>query len=198
MYEDFEPRPEVYRIADESTYKNLLVKIANDNTEATEEQIRTIWAATFDKPYKGRWQEELTMFFANRDSNNLKSIFLSLAILGCFLCLLGIISLATMNVRKKTKEICIRKIFGASSRQILLKMNESFVVILGISLVTGVILGILLSDTVLSMIYAFHTEVSILNALTIGLLVILTAILFISLAVFRPISTNLTEAMANE
>lgn len=196
LYEDYVPRPEVYITTAETNYNHVLVKVGNTQTDETEKKIKAIWADNFDAPYRGTWQEDLTNSTARRDSRNLKSIFLSLATLGCFLCLLGIISLATMNVKKKTKEICIRKVLGASYRQILLKVNRSFIVILIISLISGVGLGVLLSDAVMNMIYAFHTEVSIMYAAGIGMAVVLTAILFISLAVSKPVNANPSEGLS--
>jgi len=194
MYEDFVPRPEVYFMGDEESYHYLLTKV--DDQEKAEASIKAIWAENFDTPYLGRWQADLTIAFASRDSQNLKSIFLSLATLGCFLCLLGIISLATMNVKKKTKEICIRKILGASYSQILMKVNKSFIVILFISLISGVGLGVFLSDTVLGLIYKFHIDASIMYATGIGLAVVLIAILFISLAVSKPVNANPSEGLS--
>jgi ABC-type antimicrobial peptide transport system permease subunit len=194
LYEDFVPRPEVYFMGEEAHYRYLLAKVGDQ--EAAEASVKVIWAENFDTPYLGRWQEDLTLASASRDSQNLKSIFLSLATLGCFLCLLGIISLATMNVKKKTKEICIRKILGASYGQILMKVNRSFIVILLISLISGVGLGVLLSDAVMGMIYKFHIDASIMYASGIGLAVVLVAILFISLAVTKPVNANPSEGLS--
>jgi putative ABC transport system permease protein len=195
LYEDYVPRPEVYFLGDEADYKYMLVKV-NDKEEA-EADMKAVWAENFDTPYIGRWQEDITIAFASRDSQSLKSIFLILATLGCFLCLLGIISLATMNVKKKNKEICIRKVLGASYTQILMKVNKSFIVILIISLISGVGLGVFLSDAVMSMIYKFHVEASILYSTAIGLAVVLIAILFISLAVSKPVTANPSEGLSN-
>lgn len=199
VYSDYSSLlPEIFLISPDSLHKRIIVKVEGDNPEQVEREIKERWAALFDTPYKGRWQKDITTFFAVRESRNMKSIFLSLAIMGSILSLIGIFSIAALNVNRKIKEISIRKILGAPFINILTRINHSFIIILGVSLVLGVGLGFLLSDAILGTIYKFHTPVPILHSLGLGIGVTLLAAVFITIAVHKRINANPADGLRVE
>lgn len=198
IYFDYKPTPMVYFPASVEQYDLVLAKTAEGNTDELEKEIQAIWAGLFDTPYRGKPQSHVSSFYATRDARNLKLIFSSIAVLGSMLSLIGIFSLAALNVTKRLKEISIRRVLGATINQVMLIINKSFIVMLAVALLVGVAGGLLLSEAVLQMIYKFYLSGSIVDSIGIGLLVVLVATIFISLAAIRPVLANPSEGLRDE
>ncbi|MEM8893759.1 MAG: FtsX-like permease family protein, partial [Bacteroidota bacterium] len=198
IYYDYRPTPMIYLPTPESKYDVIIAKTSNGQTDQLERELQAVWANMFDTPYRGKPQTMVSSFYASRDARNLKLIFTSIAILGSMLSLIGIFSLASLNVSKRTKEISIRKVLGATIQQIMLVVNRSFLKLLGLALIIGVAVGMWLSEAVLEMIYMFYQSGSIFESVGIGMVVIAVAILFISLAAFRPVMANPSEGLRTE
>lgn len=92
-------------------------------------------------------------------NNNIKILFLFLAVIAVILSSIGQFSLVTLNLKKRQKEIGVRKIMGASSAQITLRISREFLIILIISSVLGSSAGVFLSELLLSSIWSYHTDV---------------------------------------
>ncbi len=199
VYENALYKPEVYLMGADSVFNRLLVRIDDSQSiDQVEARFKAVWVEMFESPFGGEWQHQSSGFYAIRDSNNLKSIFLAMAALGCFLSLIGIFSLASINVVKKTKEISIRKTLGASFTQVNLAVNKSFTIILVVALFVGTVLGYVISEGVLQTIYKYYASVSIINSVVIGLGIVLAAFVFILAATMRPMKANPSEGLRSE
>ncbi len=144
VYVDYSPEPIIYSTIADTAYKKLVIQTAGIDQKDVESEISALWANTIDRPFSKRWQDDIAYGDSMKDSNRLKTLFLWLSILGCLLSLIGIMSLASLNVAKKTKEISIRKVLGASLSQIIVSVNKPFIKILGLSLIADVLLLVIL------------------------------------------------------
>ena len=180
VYEDYSPEPSVVGLAKEEEFTHLIVKSETGNLEDLNDQISEVWSGLKDDPYEGKLQKDFALGHAGRDTENLQKIFLGVAVLSVLLSLIGIFSLSKMNVAKRTKEITIRKVLGASLRDIMMAVNKSFTYILLIALLLGCALGYLISDSVLKMIYLFYVDISVVTSLLSGALIILISIFVLS------------------
>jgi putative ABC transport system permease protein len=198
IYYDYKPTPMVYFPASTEEYDVVLAKTDGGKTDELEKEIQAVWAGLFDTPYRGKPQSHVSSFFASRDARNLKLVFTGIAVLGSMLSLIGIFSLAALNVNKRLKEISIRRVLGASINQVMLIINKSFITMLSVALLVGVVGGLWLSEAVLQMIYKFYLSGSLVDSIGIGLLVVLVAAIFISLAAIRPVLANPSEGLRDE
>jgi len=112
------------------------------------------------------------------------------ALLSGFLSVVGVFSLAKLNVAKRVKEITIRKVLGASVREILVVINRSFTIVFIIALVVGTSLGFLISNAVLDMIYKFHVSVSIPISILTGVGIVLASLTLLSAVALGPANSN--------
>ena len=179
VYEDAILEPSIIGLAKESSFRHMVVRTTGDVNELNSE-LRSIWSQYIDRPYTGRFQEDVALGTAGRDSKNLQTIFLSVALLSGFLSIVGIFSLAKLNITKRIKEITIRKVLGATIKELLFSINRSFAWMLMIALVFGCGLGYLISEGVLSLIYKYYVDVSIFSSLACGLGVEVLSIIILS------------------
>lgn len=198
VYEDSELTPVVIALDDKEALPHLLVKATDANLEEVEAELKAIWGELIDQPYNGQLQKDLALGQAGRDTKNLQKIFMAMALLGGFLSVVGIFSLAKLNVAKRIKEISIRKVLGATLRELLLVINRSFSFVLIIALIAGSTLGYFISDAVLGMIYSKYINVSPFTSLLSGAFIVIVSIAMITSAVFVPANSNPVSGLRDE
>ena len=198
VYEDSELRPSVYSLTDDKNLRHLVVKVNSGDLEDVDAKLRAIWSKHLDKPYDGQLQEELALGEAGRDTRNLQKIFIAMAILGGFLSIVGIFSLAKLNVAKRIKEISVRKVLGASLKELLYTINRSFVIVLSIAMIVGCGLGYFISDAVLGLIYKYYIDVSAITISISGVFIVVISLLIITGAIVAPANANPVTGLREE
>lgn len=182
--------PTVIALSDNKENEHLIVKVSGRNLNEVEDQLKSIWSKHVDEPYAGVHQKDFAFGPLGRDSKNLQKIFLAMAVLSAFLSIVGIFSLAQINVARRIKEISIRKVLGASFKELLLTVNRSFTFILLTALILGSALGYLVSDQVLGLIYKYHAAASVPVSLLSGAFVVLLSLIIIAKVVLTPANAN--------
>ena len=190
--------PTVIGLSEPDEYVHMVVKSEGKSLDDVEAQLRAIWSDHIDEPYEGVRQKDFAFGSLGRDSKNIQQIFLTMAILSGFLSIAGIFSLAKVNVAKRIKEISIRKVLGASTRELVLTVNRSFMFILMAAMLVGGALGYLISDQVMGLIYKYHVTPSVLVSLICGAFVVIFSILIISNVVKMPLKSNLVQGLRDD
>lgn len=128
--------PQIFMLASNKTKTgNLVIRTAPNKAEGVQEELVAIWNDKYPTiPFQGGM---LLKDGAYQTSLDIRNIFMFLTIMTILLSCLGVYTLAALNVRKRLKEIGIRKILGSSVLQIMKKLNREFFVILLISAVIG-------------------------------------------------------------
>jgi ABC-type antimicrobial peptide transport system permease subunit len=191
--------PEVYMPINEDDYEILIVR-ANDSSEKEVYAfLEESWKDLIpDRPFTGKYQDDLAYGYAMQDNSNMQQIFYALAILGGILSLTGIFALSSLNVTKRFKEIGIRKVMGASSRKIIVQLNTGFFWTLIISSIAGSVLGYVITNLVLSIIYKYHIEVGAGIMIAGGFIVIASALITTTFTIFKAANTNPAFILRNE
>lgn len=187
--------PTVIALSDKTQHEHLVVKVTGGNLDEVESRLKTIWNEHVDEPYTGVRQKDFALGAPGQDSKSLQKIFMAMAVLSGFLSIVGIFSLAQLNVAKRVKEISIRKVLGASLRELLFTINKSFTLMLVTASLLGSALGYLVSGQVLGLIYKYHVEPSILVSLLCGVLTILFSMIVVSNVVRVPANSNLVNGL---
>lgn len=125
-------------------------------------------------------------------------IFFFLTVLGCLLSASGIYSLASLNIEKRTKEIGIRKVLGASIISIVQLINKEFVIILLAAMIFGGAGGYALTNALLNEIYATHIDVGVFTIILCGLLIFFIGIGTTSGTILRAAYANPVETLKDE
>ncbi|MES2829966.1 MAG: ABC transporter permease [Bacteroidota bacterium] len=121
--------PTIYKVADlggTSSTNNMLVRFDSDNYKNFVKSIEAEWKKLYpDFPMKyvtveDAFQESL------KSTKRLMQIVILFSTLSVILSLLGLFALSTFVAKRRTKEIAIRKILGASNIQIVNMLNRSF------------------------------------------------------------------------
>jgi ABC-type antimicrobial peptide transport system permease subunit len=108
------------------------------------------------------------------------SIAFFLVFIAVLLSAAGLYSLVSLRIIHRTKEIGIRKIFGASIAEVIRQLNFEFLVILAIGYLAGIVAGYFLNVALMDSIWEYFTD---LTALTFIIpLLIIFAVSFITVS----------------
>ena len=97
------------------------------NVQQTVEQVQDTWKQAFpDQPFDHFFLDEFfnRQYVSYQQNNKVFGLFTALAI---FIASLGLFGLATYTVVRRTKEIGIRKVLGASVSNILILLSQEYI-----------------------------------------------------------------------
>ncbi|MCK5368120.1 MAG: ABC transporter permease [Cyclobacteriaceae bacterium] len=188
-----------YRAAKPEQYHLLIARVGENDLESTRDYIETKWKELYPhKPFESQSQEEIVFNGAMETNRNLTQIFLFITLLGCLLSASGIYSLANLNIEKRTKEIGIRKVLGATIANIIRLINKEFAIILVLAMIFGGLGGYFLTNILLKEIYATHIEVGFITVALCGLFVFIIGISTTSGTIFRAAVANPATTLRDE
>jgi len=191
--------PEVYIPVEEDKYQMLVIKAKDGAEQEVFDYLAESWKSVIpDRPFTGRFQEDLTVGNAMSENNNMKQVFFALAILGGMLSITGIFALSSLYVSRRFKEIGIRKVMGATSQRILIQLNTGFFWTMLIASVAGAILGYVLTNQILGIMYKYHISVGVLTLIFGSLFVLIVALLTTSLTILSAANTNPAYILRDE
>ncbi len=180
-------------------YQTMVIRTDSKTILETQAYVEEQWKKISPgKPFQSKLQGDIIFNEANGYNTNLSQIFLFLTILGCLLSASGIYSLARLNVQKRTKEIGVRKVLGASVTSVIQLVNREFVAVLLLAMTVGGAGGFFLTDALLDNLYVQHIEVGITPVVLCGMLIFLIGISTTSGTIFKAAQANPTESLRSE
>jgi ABC-type antimicrobial peptide transport system permease subunit len=189
----------VFIVAQPATYKMMVVRTSPDDILIVRAYLESKWKDMFlGKPFESNLQEDIVYEEANGYNTNLRQIFFFITLLGCLLSGSGIYALASLNVQKRTKEIGVRKVLGASVASIIQLLNREFAIILALAALLGSGGGYFLTTALLSDLYAQHIEIGSVTIVCCSLIVFIIGISTTSTTIFRTATANPAESLRND
>ena len=134
------------------------------------------------------------MFDQEQQLGRLFTLFAGLTI---FIACLGLLGLAAYTVERRTKEIGIRKVLGASVSMIVTMLSQDFVKLILIALLIAVPIGYYAMQRWLQD-FAYRTDISWWVFLVSGMGVLILTLLTISFQSIRAALANPVDALRNE
>ena len=178
-------------------YKHLLVKVKPQNIAETIGFIGEQWKEVsggipFEYMFLDQQYDQL--YKSEQQSGKL---FIAFSLVAVFISLLGLFGLSSFSVERRTREIGLRKILGASMQSILLHVSRGFLLLLIIAFLISLPLGYYFMNTWMSN-FAFRTNIGPELFLLAGLFNILLGMFTIAYHSLRVSGTNPVEALRSE
>ena len=124
LHSEIEP---LLLVNDPSLYRYILIKLDSGDIPSTLANIEITWKSFFpDTPFEYHFLDEAygRLYRTEQRMGTLFNYFTGLAI---FISCLGLFGLASFMAEKRTKEIGIRKILGASISGVVILLNKEFI-----------------------------------------------------------------------
>jgi putative ABC transport system permease protein len=150
-----------------------------------------------DKPFNGDYQDQL-LKESKSVNDNIVIIFSFLGILAIILSAIGLFTLVSLDVHKRTKEIGIRKVLGASIPTLIHLINKHFLIMLSIASVLGTLAAYFTIDGLIASIFTYYKEIDAITVI-LPILVIFAISIFISSSrIFGSAKQNPVESLRYE
>jgi putative ABC transport system permease protein len=189
-------RPMAFVVLGDSWNEWIFVKIIGKNTPATIEYIRKTWEKYSNESFKPKFLDDsLTNLY--RNENNLAKLISIFGLVIIIIAIMGVYGLVVFNARYKSKEISLRKVNGASVKEIMLMLNRSVLIQLAIAFVVAVPLAYYIVHRWLEQ-FAYKVPIYWWVFILAGLLVLAITVIIVSWQSYKAANANPVEAIKNE
>jgi ABC-type antimicrobial peptide transport system permease subunit len=150
-----EIRPTLFRLADESDLSYLTMRVTPGSEQETYGYLQAQWQKLFPEvPFDGGFQEDVWGIYFHRvdRSEQFNKVVATIAVL---LASMGLYGLVTINVSGRSKEFSIRKVLGASVRNIATVIINQYVVLIAIALLIGIPASYAFTQAYLHMLFSY-------------------------------------------
>ena len=148
----------------------------------------------FPFEYQFADQEFGKKFLTEELINKITNIFAALAI---FICCIGLAGLASFTIEKRIREIGIRKVLGATVRQLLMLISAEFLRLVSIAFVIAVPLTWWLMSNWLQK-YTYRIDISMWLFGAVGCIILLLTLAVVSLNTMRAAVNNPIKSLRTE
>lgn len=178
-------------------YNYLMVKIAPNSTTQTLSALGNIWDEIAPhRPFEFEFlNQQLNSLYQNEiRSRNLLGLFSVMAI---FIACLGLIGLSSFLIERRSKEIGIRKVLGASIANIVGLLSTDFIKLVGIGFIIGAPIAWFIMDSWLSN-FAFRIHIGFGVFFIVALLASIVALVTVSWQSISAALANPVDSLQSE
>ena len=190
--------PTMIRISGTDQYYNLAVRSEPEDQAAILDYINQTWKKLApNQIFGGRTQEDLLEEEKEVNTGILK-VCVFLAIVAILMSLTGMYNLVSLDIIKRTKEVGIRKIQGASVPLLTFLLSRKFIIVLLIASVLGCTGGYFMSEMLMDSIWDYYVDITADIMLLSMIIIIASTLLTISTKVFRAAMRNPADSLRYE
>lgn len=190
--------PTLLRLAEKERLRMMTVRASTENLKSVNEYLEKEWKELLPNyPYEGFFQEEM-MSEAKSINKNIKNIYLFLAVVATLLSVVGLYSMVSLMVIRRTKEIGIRKVTGAETTRIIIILMRTFLIIITIATVFGLVTGYYLSRIMMESIWDLYADANLITFILPAVLIISLTLITMSGKIFEAASRNPAESLRYE
>ena len=189
-------QPLAFAVFDKSWMHWFFIKISGQNVPGTIETIKNTWKKYSDEEFNLKFLDaSLDELYKNE--SNLAKLISIFGLVIIVIAIMGVYGLIVFNARYKSKEIALRKVNGASVREIMLMLNSTILIQLIIAFLVAVPLSYYIVHRWLQQ-FAYKTPIYWWIFLLAGLLVLIITVLTVSWQSRKAATANPVEAIKNE
>lgn len=189
--------PLVFTMKNDKSYACFYIKIRPNTNTASLKYIQQTFKNTFPlSPYSYVFKNDENIKSYESEAK-WKQIILFGAIITIFISCIGLFGLSVLSAEKRTKEIGVRKVLGASVRGIVTTLSKDFIKLVGISLIIAMPAAYMVGNKWLNN-YPYRITQSWWLFAIAAILVILIALLTISFQAIKTAIANPVESLRTE
>lgn len=194
LREDVEP---LALFIDPDMYNFLLIKLAPENIRENLASLESVWNEIAPhRPFEFEFMDQQlsTLYESEVRTRNLLSLFSTLAIL---IACLGLIGLSSFLIERRSKEISIRKVLGASVSSIVALLSTDFLKLVGVGFIIGAPIAWYIMDKWLTN-FAFRIDIGVGIFLFVALIACFIALMTVSLQSIKAALSNPVDSLKSE
>ncbi len=192
-------RPLVFFAAKANNYNYLLAKVDPNSVSSGIKDLESSWKSLF--PYAGLSYFQQNEVFDNFNSSVLKlaNAFGYISGLALLIACMGLYGLAAQHFARRLKEISVRKVLGASVKQVVLLVNREFIILLAIAGVLSTVICFSIAQLAIGQAQEFigNYQPKILSYVLANLIVVFTAAIAVGRQSWKVANVQLSHSLKN-
>jgi len=190
--------PMMFRRGVNDRMRTLVVRASEENLREVNQYLESEWKELVPNyPYEGVFQDD-EMDEARDINKNIKNVYIFLAFIATILSAIGLYTLVSLSIIRRTKEIGVRKVMGASVPLIIRVLNREYLIMLSIACMGGSLSGYFLSKMMMESIWEVFTDISILCYMIPIVLIFVVAGITTGSKVYSAATKNPTDSLRYE
>lgn len=191
-------RPTIFSVAPKENFQFVSIKAQPGSELQTLKALQGQWAKLFpETPFQGGHQEDVWGFYFQEIGIHGK-VWRAFATIAVLLASLGLYGLITLNVAGRTKEFSIRKVLGASAKNITVKIADQYLILFAVALVLGAPVSHVLMKMTMNMAYAVHMPIDY-SSVTIAVIILIFVLLAtVSTQIRKVVKANPVQGLKTE
>jgi putative ABC transport system permease protein len=177
-------------------FSRISIRINGDTRKGFDE-VQAMWKKHFPTSVLQYSFYEDSLARQYQAESRFSGIFLVFSAVSLAIACLGLFALVSYTVERRSKEIGIRKVLGASVSNILSMLSTEFLILVALSAFVAVPVGYYFMNEWLTG-FAYHVSLNALMFITAGVLVLVVAWATVSLRTFRAASSNPVQSLRSE
>lgn len=191
-------QPCALRLTDPEQFRYLIVRTDLRNVAASNDFLRATWQRLAPNvPYAGFYQDEV-LAEALQVNASIKLLFIYISIAAIAIAAMGLFALSSLIIVKRTKEIGIRKVLGASVAHVAQLLNRQIVAVLALAAILATLGGYFSLGSLLGSIFAYHVNLQAWHFVLAGAIIFMIGLVTVSSQVYRVATANPVEALRYE
>ena len=190
--------PVMFKLGMKDQMDIMVVNANIENLEKVNSSIKKEWEQNIlNAPYAGFYQTERNVEIKQTNMALIK-ILLFLGLISIFLSMVGLYSMVSLNIIKRTKAIGVHKVFGAPMFKIVRAINNEFIYIVLIGSILGSLIGAASSISFLNSIYAYHIDINIVGVIAPVICILIISIITSWGKVYKAANLNPVDSLKYE
>ena len=191
--------PIFYRLADDRyRTSSFLVRVAPGKRQKVYQYLEDEWNKLVpDRPFFGI-EGDVYIEASKYISKNILSISFFLVLIATLLSVAGLYSQVSLRIIQRTKEIGIRKIFGASIPGVIKILNNEFLVILATGSIIGITAGYYSNVALMDSIWEYFTDLTVFTFIIPVISIFTVSVITVSGKVYYASTRNPVHSLKNE
>jgi len=175
----------------------FFIKLSGNDVPGAIESIKKTWEKYSDEDFDIKFLDATIMDKLYKNETNLAKLISMFGLITILIAIMGVYGLVVFNTRYKSKEIAIRKVNGASIKEIILMLNRTVLIQLSIAFVVAVPLSYYIVHRWLQQ-FAYKIPIYWWIFLLAGLLVFVITVVTVSWQSRKAATANPVDAIKNE
>ena len=189
--------PQVFTMKKDNSYGQVFIKIKPNTAASSLKTIQTTFKQLFPlNPYSYTFMNDENRKYYDAEAK-WKQIMLFSAILTIFISCIGLFGLSVLSAEKRTKEIGIRKVLGASVRGVVTILSKDFLKLVGIALIIAIPAAYIVGNKWLEN-YPYRITISWWLFVSAAVMVILIALITVSFQAIKAAVANPAKSLRTE
>jgi putative ABC transport system permease protein len=189
-------QPMAFTILNDEWTHWFFIKITGKDTPETIKFIKKTWEKYSDDDFNLKFLNQ-SMNDLYKNESNLAKLISIFGLVIIVIAIMGVYGLIVFNARYKSKEIALRKVNGASVKEIMLMLNRNVLIQLSIAYIVAVPFAYYIVHRWLEQ-FAYKTPVYWWVFLLAGLLILVITVITVSWQSHKASTANPVDAIKNE